>query len=201
MERKNTQHPERGLAMITTSFTRRDFSVRLAALVSGLSLAGSAFGHTGIIRSASLDGSDDVSHTCEAIHQEVIFKAERKRVYEALTDAKQFNKVVQLSAAGMSLGNVPTEISREVGGTFSLYGGHILGRHVELVPNERLVQAWRVANWNPGVYSIAKFALAEQGTATKLIFDHTGFPDGQGQHLAEGWKTNYWEPLTKYLAT
>jgi activator of HSP90 ATPase len=72
---------------------------------------------------------------------------------------------------------------------------------VELVPNERLVQAWRVANWNPGVYSIAKFALAEQGTATKLIFDHTGFPDGQGQHLAEGWKTNYWEPLTKYLAT
>lgn len=187
--------------MITTSFTRRDFSVRLAALVSGLSLAGSAFGHTGIIRSASLDGSDDVSHTCEAIHQEVIFKAERKRVYEALTDAKQFNKVVQLSAAGMSLGNVPTEISREVGGTFSLYGGHILGRHVELVPNERLVQAWRVANWNPGVYSIAKFALAEQGTATKLIFDHTGFPDGQGQHLAEGWKTNYWEPLTKYLAT
>jgi activator of HSP90 ATPase len=186
--------------MVANPFTRRDFSIRLVSLVSGLGLAGSAFGHTGIVRAARFDGSDEVSHTCEAIHQEVIFKTDRKRVYDALTDAKQFNKVVQLSAAGMSLGNVPTEISREEGGTFSLFGGHILGRHVELVPNERLVQAWRVSNWNPGVYSIAKFALAEQGPATKLIFDHTGFPDGQGQHLAEGWKSNYWEPLQKYLA-
>jgi activator of HSP90 ATPase len=185
--------------MITNPFTRRDFSIRLASLLSGLGLGGSAFGLSGLVRVARVSGSDDVSHACEAIHQEVTFKVERKRVYEALTDAKQFNKVVQLSAAGMSLGNVPTEISREVGGTFSLFGGHILGRHVELVPNERLVQAWRVANWNPGVYSIAKFALTEQGTATKLIFDHTGFPDGQGQHLAEGWWANYWSPLEKYF--
>jgi len=35
----------------------------------------------------------------EAIHQEPVFKASRKRVYEALTDANQFGKVVELSAA------------------------------------------------------------------------------------------------------
>ena len=34
----------------------------------------------------------------EAIHQEPVFKASRKRVYEALTDANQFAKVVELSA-------------------------------------------------------------------------------------------------------
>jgi len=110
---------------------------------------------------------------------------------------------MQLSAAmkfGMKLGNAPTEISREVGGAFTLFGGHILGRHIELVPNERIVQAWRVANWKPGIYSIASFALAEQGSATKLIFDHTGFPQGEAQHLAEGWNGNYWEPLQKVLA-
>jgi uncharacterized protein YndB with AHSA1/START domain len=185
--------------MIASPFTRRDFSIRLASLISGLGLAGSAFGRSGIVRSTRFDGSDDVSHTCEAIHQEVIFKADRKRVYEALTEAKQFNKVVQLSAAGMSLGNVPTEISREVGGAFSLFGGHIAGRHIELVPNERLVQAWRPASWSPGIYSIARFEFIEQGSVTKLVFNHTGFPDGQGQHLAEGWKSNYWSPLEKYL--
>ena len=33
---------------------------------------------------------NDISHTAESIHQEPEFKASRKRVYEALTDAKQF---------------------------------------------------------------------------------------------------------------
>jgi activator of HSP90 ATPase len=145
---------------------------------------------------------DGVSRSAEFIHQEPVFKANPKRVYEALTDAKQFEKVIQLSAAvqsGMALGKDPTQISREAGGPFTLFFGHIVGRQIELLPNERIVQVWRVATWNPGVYSIAKFELRDKGSSTKLVFDHVGFPDGQGQHLAEGWKVNYWEPLEKYL--
>ena len=87
-----------------------------------------------------------------------------------------------------------------MGGTFSLFGGHIIGRHIELVPNKRIVQAWRVVDWDPGLYSIAKFELAEQGPGTKIVFDHTGFPKGKAEHLAAGWKANYWEPLVKFLA-
>lgn len=186
--------------MRSFSYSRRDISIRLAALFSGLGLAGTALGETGVFRAALPPAGEDVSHTAEAIHQEVIFKAAPNRVYEALTDAKQFDKVVHLSAAGMSLGAKATEISREVGGAFSLFGGYIVGRQLELLPNQRLVQAWRTAGWNPGAYSIAKFELKEQDSGTKLLFDHTGFPQGQGQHLAEGWKANYWDPLAKYLA-
>jgi activator of HSP90 ATPase len=145
---------------------------------------------------------DGVSRSAETIHQEPVFEASPKRVYEALMDAKQFEKAIQLSAAvqsGMALGKEPTQISREAGGPFTLFRGHIVGRQIELVPNERIVQAWRVATWNRGVYSIAKFELMAKGSSTKLVFDHVGFPDGQGQHLAEGWKANYWEPLEKYL--
>jgi activator of HSP90 ATPase len=145
---------------------------------------------------------EGVSRNAEWIHQEPVFKATAKRVYEALTDAKQFEKVMRLSAAmqsGMAPGNSHVEISREAGGAFTLFGGHIVGRQIELVPNARIVQAWRVATWSAGVYSIARFELAEQGPGTKLVFEHVGFPEGQGQHLAEGWKANYWEPLEKYL--
>lgn len=147
--------------------------------------------------------ADEISSACEVIHQEVSFKVSRKRVYEALTDAKQFNKVVQLSAAmqsGMAPGGKPVEVSTEAGGAFSAFGGYVTGRHIELVPNERIVQAWRAASWGPGQYSIARFELVEQGSWTKVVFDHTGFPQGQAQHLAEGWKVNYWEPLEKYFA-
>jgi len=173
--------------------TRRQLIGGVAVAFGGLAL-GSTEAWPGIV--------DEISRKEESIHQEPVFKASRKRVYEALVDTKQFNKVTELSGAiqsGMPLGTAPTEIGREVGGAFSLFGGHILGRHIELVPNERIVQAWRVVDWAPGMYSIAKFQLTKQGSETKIVFDHTGFPKGDGEHLAAGWKANYWEPLEKFL--
>ncbi|MFD0694414.1 SRPBCC domain-containing protein [Paenibacillus sp. GCM10027628] len=126
-----------------------------------------------------------------SIHQEVTFKASPARVYEALTVSEQFSQVT---------GGAPTDISPEAGGTFSCFGGMIVGRNIELIPNERIVQAWRAANWEAGIYSIVKFELKEHGADTLLIFDHSGFPEGQGEHLANGWKENYWNLLEKYVA-
>ena len=180
--------------------SRRNFSVLFGSCVSTIALTGFAFGRS--TAAGGVPREEEITHSCESIHQTVVFKASRKRVYEALTDEKQFDKVVKLSAAmqsGMSLGNKPTQIAREVGGAFTLFGGHILGRHVELAPGERIVQAWRVAPWEAGVYSIARFEFSDQGPDTKLVFEHTGFPNGQGEHLAEGWRGNYWEPLKKVL--
>jgi len=96
-------------------------------------------------------------------------------------------------------GRQPARISGEVGGVFTVFGGHINGRIIELVSNERVVQAWRPADWAPGVYSIARFELLDDSAGTRLVFDHTGFPRGQADHLATGWKANYWEPLAKVL--
>ncbi|MGA9543993.1 MAG: SRPBCC domain-containing protein [Candidatus Sulfotelmatobacter sp.] len=173
--------------------TRRQAIVAAAIACSGLAL----------LPTKAWAGADaEISHTEESIHQETDFKANRQRIYQALTDTKQFDKVIQLSGAmqSMRLGSTPTAISREVGGAFTLFGGHITGRHVELVPNQRIVQAWRAGNWPPGIYSIAKFELVEQGSGTRIVFDHTGFPKGDAETLASGWKAHYWEPLAKFLA-
>src|SRR6266566_9517488 len=165
-------------------------STRRQAIVTAAVAAGSlVFGSAN--RKAIAAGDEEISHTAEAIHQEVVFKASRKRVYEALIQAKEFDKVVQLSAAmqgGMPPGARPTEISTEVGSTFAIFAGHIIGRHLEFVPNERIVQAWRVVDWNAGDYSIAKFELVEQGAETKVVLEHKGFPKGLAEHLAEGWR-------------
>jgi activator of HSP90 ATPase len=172
--------------------TRRQAIADAAIAIGGLALSSTK---------AWANTEDGISRTAESIHQEPVFTASRKRVYDALTDAKQFDKVIQLSGVleAMHLSNKPTEISREVGGAFVLFGGYITGRHVELVPNERIVQAWRTGSWPPGVYSIAKFELVELGSGTKIIFDHTGFPQGAAEVLASGWKAHYWEPLEKLL--
>jgi len=148
-------------------------------------------------------GEEEILRTEVAIHQEPVFKASRKRVYEALTDANQFGKVVELSAAmksgGMKTEAAPVTISREAGGAFAAFGGYVTGRQIELVPNERIVQVWRAGSWDPGSYSIARFVLLESEGNAKIRFDHTGFPKGQAEHLAEGWRVNYWEPLAKFL--
>jgi activator of HSP90 ATPase len=123
------------------------------------------------------------------IHQEIDFAASPQRIYEALLDTKQFT----------AFSGRPAEINREVGGAFSVFNGHIIGRNLELVPNQRIVQAWRVVPWPEGVYSIARFELKAQGSGTHLVFDHIGFPEGLHDHLAEGWDSNYWELLKKYL--
>ena len=110
------------------------------------------------------------------IHQEIDFNTSPQLLYEALLDANQFT----------AFSGRPAEINREVGGAFSLFGGHIIGRNVELLPNHRIVQAWRVVTWPEGVYSIAKFELKPHGSGTQLVFDHIGFPEGLHDHLADG---------------
>jgi activator of HSP90 ATPase len=148
------------------------------------------------------DDTDGVSKTAEAIHQEPVFKASTKRIYDALTDAQQFQKMTMLSvdAKGADFATKPAVINRELGSAFRLFGGYITGRQIELVPNQRLVQAWRAGSWPVGVYSIARFELLPDGTGTKIVFDHTGFPQGDAEHLAAGWKSHYWEALEKFLA-
>ena len=94
--------------------TRRQLVAGALSAFGGFALASSV---------ARAETGEEISHTSEAIHQEPVFKASRQRVYKALTDAKQFDRVVQLGAAtksGMVSAAKPTEMSPEVGGAFSL---------------------------------------------------------------------------------
>jgi len=127
--------------------------------------------------------------TRTSLHQEIDFKVGPQRIYEALLDAKQFS----------AFSGAPAEIDRVAGGAFSMFGGIIVGRNIELVPNQRIVQAWRPKYWAAGVYSLVKFELKEQGAQTKVVLDHTGFPEGLFASLDSGWYERYWEPMKKFL--
>jgi activator of HSP90 ATPase len=120
------------------------------------------------------------------IHQEVDLEASPDRIYDALLDAKQFKAIT---------GGFPTEIAAEAGGAFSCFGAHIVGRNVEIVPKRRIVQAWRVATWPEGVYSIVRFELKPQQAGTRVILDHTRYPPELREHLAAGWEDHYWKGL------
>jgi activator of HSP90 ATPase len=175
--------------------TRRQAIVNAALAIGALDAISSI---------ATAASAEEISRHAESLHQELIFKANRRRIYEILTSAAQFDKMthdIQEQEGGTASASHPTEISRNTGGTFSLFGGRIVGRHLELVPDQRMVQGWRVAYWKPGEYSVVRFDFVDQGPETKILFDHTGFPQGDAENLLHGWKIHYWQPLEKFIAS
>ena len=187
--------------MQSTLSTRRLVTATLAAIPTALA-AGSALGASDAMEPAAKQ-AEGISRNAAAIHQEVVFQAHRDRVYQTLTNAERFDRVIRLSAAATSVdkpGAPATRIEGQAGGAFTLFGGYITGRQIELVPSERIVQVWRSASWAPGAFSLVRFVLRDEGAGTRLVFDHRGFPDDQAEHLASGWHLNYWDPIAKVLA-
>ena len=124
------------------------------------------------------------------LHHEIFMSTTPQKVFEALTNENQFAEFT----------GAPAEIDLVSGGQFSCFGGMITGLTIEAIPSTRLVQAWRVGNWDEGIYSIVKFEFeVVNDSETKLVFDHTGFPDEHRDHLDEGWYERYWQPIKNYL--
>jgi activator of HSP90 ATPase len=179
---------EKNSAAPASTPTRRQLIAGIAITLGGVAAGSEVWGKGQQPAMKEVPGTA-ANQTRTSLHQEADFKASPQRIYEVLLDSKQF-----AACTGM-----PAEIDPRAGGAFSMFGGQILGRNVELIANQRIVQAWRPAHWDPGVYSIVKFELKPQGSGTALVLDHTGFPEGEFDHLTWGWQNHYFEPLRKFL--
>lgn len=123
------------------------------------------------------------------IRQTTTFRSTPQAVYEALMDAKQH--------AAFTGG--PAKISRKIGGKFSVFDGSITGKNLEVVPDKKIVQEWRIDEWPKGVKSVVTFALTKAEDGTRLTLTHTGVPDDHVASIARGWKDYYWGPMKEFL--
>jgi uncharacterized protein YndB with AHSA1/START domain len=129
-----------------------------------------------------------------SIHQEAVINASPARVYECLTNGEIFSAATEM----------PAQVGDREGEPFSLFGGRVEGRQIELVPGERVVQAWRFGGahpeaWEPGVYSVVRFTLRPEGDATRFVIDHTGIPRESEARIDSGYPAFYGDPLNRYL--
>jgi len=175
---------------------------RRLVTMTGLSL--SSWMLNSRLRAAGEDNG--VSRSAASIHQEPVINAPAQRVYRTLLGASQFDRIAAVSEAmqGAEMQKRrlrhPSQIGQQEGDAFALFGGYITGRHIRLVPNALIVQAWRAESWDPEDYSIARFELKASESGTRIVFDHTGFPAAEADHLAAGWYGNYWHPMSKTLS-
>jgi uncharacterized protein YndB with AHSA1/START domain len=134
-----------------------------------------------------------------SIYQQSVIPASPDQVYAVLADAEALSAL-----SGMS-----GQSGRAVGTAFSAFDGHVEGRQIELMPGQRIVQAWRFPAWEPGWYSVVRFRLEPDDGGTRLVIDQQGEPEGQDtlgchptwhDHLDINWPVFYSAPLTRYFA-
>lgn len=125
----------------------------------------------------------------KTIRQTVTFKSSPHDVYETLMDSRKHGRFTGAKAT----------ISRKVGGRFSISEGQIEGENLELVPDEKIVQTWRMDDWPEGHYSKATFQFEEVDGKTKMTFVQTGVPEEFYEDIKQGWKDYYWAPMKEML--
>jgi activator of HSP90 ATPase len=126
------------------------------------------------------------------IEQSVSFNATPAKLYELFMDSAKHS-----AATGM-----PAKVSRKVGGRWSAFGGMILGKNLLLIPNRRIVQAWRSSEWkkaDPDSLLVVGFEKAA-GSDTTVHLVHVGVPSYDHQGVTQGWVKFYWDPWKVYLA-
>jgi activator of HSP90 ATPase len=123
------------------------------------------------------------------IHHEVTINAPPERIYELLINGAKFGEVTGKPGKG----------GGAAGAFFSLFDGWLQGRQVELVQNERIAQAWRFMDWEPGIYSAVRFELKPEGNGTRLVLDQDGVPEAFHEHVKTNWEGFYFAPFMKHF--
>ncbi len=126
----------------------------------------------------------------ESFEIQTTFPASAMQLYHAWLD----------SATHSAMTGTQAEIDPSPDGEFSIFGGYITGKNVELLPGERIVQRWRTTEFpvkSPD--SMLKVIFEETGKSTKMIIRHTKIPEGQAKDYRQGWKENYFRPMKAFF--
>ena len=114
-------------------------------------------------------------------------KAPISEVWRALTDVEYIE----------GWGGGPAEMDDKAGSEFSLWGGDIHGKNIEVKPSKKLVQEWYGGKWqNP---SILTFELKGENGGTMLTLTQTDVPEEEYSDIDAGWDDYYLGPLKEYL--
>src|SRR5277367_3582740 len=120
-----------------------------------------------------------------------IIPASARAIYDAWLDSIGHSEMTGSAA----------EMSDEIGAEISAWDGYISGRNLELVPGERIVQAWRTTKFDDDQDdSIVTVLLEEAEDGTLLTLVHSNVPDDHRSYEEGGWQSNYFQPMQAYFA-
>jgi len=115
------------------------------------------------------------------------FNAPIGDVWKALVNAKTIDE----------WGGGPAAMNDKVGTEFSLWGGDVYGKNLEVIPEKKLVQDWYGGKWDKP--SKATFELSTRCGKTTLNFSQTDVPEDEVTDIDAGWDDYYFGPMQDLL--
>jgi uncharacterized protein YndB with AHSA1/START domain len=122
------------------------------------------------------------------IEQSYEIKATPSQVFEALTNPDIIQK----------WSGTPAKMDDQVGTEFSLFGDNIVGKNLEVVPNQKLVQDWAPTDWQTP--SRVTFTLVPSGAGTRVELFHENVPEAALETISQGWNSHYLGKIQKMFA-
>ena len=124
-----------------------------------------------------------------------------QHVFIQATPEQVFDALVQPAIAASIVGGVCTG-EPQAGATFTHWNGYIIGKHLELVRGERIVQEWTTTEWPKGA-APSRLEVQLSGTAggTELTMTHSAVPSAQAEDYRQGWIDNYWTPMRAHFGS
>ncbi|MGH2607357.1 MAG: SRPBCC domain-containing protein, partial [Anaerolineales bacterium] len=126
----------------------------------------------------------------DSIRLSTLLPATPRRVYQAWLS----------SQAHTAFTGAEAEVEARVGGRHRAWDDYITGRILELDANRRIVMTWRTTEFPSGSPDsrVEVFLEPEKG-GTRLILLHSQIPPGDGPKYDEGWRDNYFGPMSAYF--
>jgi len=92
------------------------------------------------------------------------------------------------------------KVNGKIGGKFTAWDGYIFGTTLELIPDQRIVQAWRTSEFpDESPDSLVEISLKETRGGTKITLTHSQIPEGQADSYRQGWEDFYFTPMQAYF--
>lgn len=123
------------------------------------------------------------------IKKSYAIRAPLEKVWEAFVDPE----VIDEWGAG------PAVMDEQAGTKFSLWGGDIHGKNLEVAPQEKIIQEWFGGDWEEP--SIVSFSFSTDGDKTHVDLIQENVPEAEADDIDDGWDSYYLGAIKEYLET
>ena len=118
------------------------------------------------------------------------FPVAAKEIYIAWLSSKQHTEMTGFESF----------ISLKVGGKFKAGDGYIIGRNLDLIKDNRIIQTWRSSEFaKSDLDSLLVVNLEDIPGGCKVTIEHSQIPKGQGAAYKQGWIDYYLLPMKAYF--
>lgn len=126
------------------------------------------------------------------ITDSVVLPAPAEKLFEMYLDAGQHAAIT----------GHPVTVSKDSGAPFEAFDGTLTGTILQVVRPQLIVQSWRSAHFHDDdVDSTLVLMFSSEGEQGRIDLVHLDVPLHDYQQVIDGWKTHYWEPWQKFLAS